>query len=101
MTAVTAVESGQVLVAEDRPAVPRWRSYLALTKPRVIELLLVTTVPVMFLAEGGVPSLWLVAATVVGGTMAAGSANTLNCVIDRDIDEEMLRPRRPADRNSA
>ena len=53
-----------------------------------------TTVPVMFLAAGGVPSLWLVAATVVGGTMAAGSANTLNCVIDRDIDEQMLRTRR-------
>ncbi len=69
-------------------------SYIALTKPRIVELLLLTTVPVMFLAEGGVPSLWLVAATVVGGTFAAGSANTLNCVLDRDIDERMLRTRR-------
>ena len=53
-----------------------------------------TTVPVMFLAERGVPSLWLVVATVVGGTLAAGSANALNCVVDRDIDEQMLRTRR-------
>ncbi len=72
----------------------RVRSYIALTKPRIIELLLLTTVPVMFLAERGVPSLWLVAATVAGGTLAAGSANALNCVVDRDIDEKMLRTRR-------
>jgi len=69
-------------------------AYVALTKPRIVELLLLTTVPVMFLAERGVPSLWLVAATVVGGTLAAGSANALNCVLDRDIDEKMLRTRR-------
>jgi protoheme IX farnesyltransferase len=69
-------------------------AYVALTKPRIVELLLLTTVPVMFLAERGVPSIWLVVATVVGGTMAAGSANTLNCVLDRDIDEQMLRTRR-------
>ncbi len=69
-------------------------SYVALTKPRIIELLLVTTVPVMFLAQRGVPSLWLVLATVLGGTGAAGSANTLNCVLDRDIDERMHRTRR-------
>jgi heme o synthase len=69
-------------------------AYVALTKPRIVELLLLTTVPVMFLAERGVPSLWLVVATVVGGTLAAGSANTLNCVLDRDIDEQMLRTRR-------
>jgi protoheme IX farnesyltransferase len=69
-------------------------AYVALTKPRIVELLLITTVPVMFLAAEGVPSLWLVTATVVGGTMAAGSANALNCVIDRDIDERMLRTRR-------
>jgi protoheme IX farnesyltransferase len=69
-------------------------SYVALTKPRIVELLLLTTVPVMFLAEQGVPSLWLVAATVIGGTLAAGSANALNCVVDRDIDERMLRTRR-------
>jgi protoheme IX farnesyltransferase len=68
--------------------------YVALTKPRIIELLLVTTVPTMLLAEGGVPSLWLVAATLVGGTLAAGSANTLNCYIDRDIDQVMHRTER-------
>ena len=68
--------------------------YVALTKPRIIELLLVTTVPTMFLAEGGIPSLWLVAATLVGGAMAAGSANTLNCYLDRDIDVVMHRTER-------
>ena len=70
------------------------RAYVALTKPRIVELLLLTTVPVMFLAEQGVPSVGLVIATVLGGTLAAGSANTLNCVFDRDIDELMLRTRR-------
>jgi protoheme IX farnesyltransferase len=70
------------------------RAYVGLTKPRIVELLLLTTVPVMFLAEGGVPSLRLVVFTVVGGTMAAGSANALNCVFDRDIDEKMHRTRR-------
>ena len=68
--------------------------YVALTKPRIIELLLVTTVPTMFLAEGGVPSLWLVAETLIGGSMAAGSANTLNCYLDRDIDMVMHRTER-------
>jgi protoheme IX farnesyltransferase len=68
--------------------------YVALTKPRIIELLLVTTVPTMFLAESGVPSLWLVAATLFGGSMAAGSANTLNCYLDRDIDMVMHRTER-------
>ncbi|WP_377642734.1 heme o synthase [Oryzobacter terrae] len=66
-------------------------AYLALTKPRIIELLLVTTVPVMFLAERGVPSLWLVLATLVGGTLSAGAANTFNSVYDRDIDRLMHR----------
>jgi protoheme IX farnesyltransferase len=61
-------------------------AYVGLTKPRVIELLLLTTVPVMFFAARGIPSLGLVAATVVGGTLSAGSASTLNCVYDRDID---------------
>jgi protoheme IX farnesyltransferase len=70
---------------------PRWRAYLALTKPRIIELLLVTTLPSMILAAGGVPDLLVVAATMVGGTLAAGSANALNCYIDRDIDAVMRR----------
>jgi len=67
------------------------REYVALTKPRIIELLLVTTVPSMMLAQRGVPSLWLVLATLVGGSLAAGSANTLNCYLDRDIDVLMKR----------
>jgi heme o synthase len=67
------------------------RDYVALTKPRIIELLLVTTFPVMFLAERGLPSAWLIIATLVGGTLSASSANTLNCYIDRDIDRVMHR----------
>jgi protoheme IX farnesyltransferase len=66
-------------------------AYVALTKPRIIELLLVTTVPTMVLAARGLPSLWLVVATLVGGTLAAGSANALNCWYDRDIDVLMHR----------
>ena len=71
-------------------------AYVGLMKPRIIELLLLTTVPVMFLAERGVPPLGLVVATVVGGTLSAGSANALNCVYDADIDERMRRTRRRA-----
>ena len=77
-----------------------WRdvvaAYVGLTKPRVIELLLLTTVPVMFFAERGIPPLGLVAATVVGGALSAGSASAYNCVYDRDIDEQMRRTRRRA-----
>ncbi|HEY5336148.1 MAG TPA: heme o synthase [Mycobacteriales bacterium] len=74
----------------------RARGYLALTKPRIIELLLVTTLPPMILAERGFPSWWLVVATLVGGSFAAGSANTINCYLDRDIDAVMRRTsRRP------
>ncbi len=69
-------------------------AYLGLMKLRIIELLLLTTVPVMFLATGGVPALWPVVWTVLGGTLSAGSANTLNCVIDVDIDQRMRRTRR-------
>jgi protoheme IX farnesyltransferase len=69
-------------------------SYFQLTKPRVIELLLVTTVPAMILARRGMPSIWLVLATLVGGALAAGSANAINCYLDRDIDEVMRRTRR-------
>jgi protoheme IX farnesyltransferase len=67
------------------------RGYLALTKPHVIELLLVTTVPAMILARHGVPPLWLILVTLVGGFMAAGGANAINCFVDRDIDEIMAR----------
>ena len=66
-------------------------AYVAMTKPRIIELLLVTTLPAMILARGGWPSAELVLATMVGGTAAAGSANVLNCVLDRDIDQVMRR----------
>lgn len=77
-----------------RPLIPLVRAYVALTKPRIIELLLVTTVPVMFLAARGVPPLLPVLATLVGGSLAAGSANALNCYLDRDIDVAMRRTRR-------
>ncbi len=66
-------------------------AYLALTKPRVVELLLVTTVPTMLLAQGGFPSVWLVLATLVGGSLAAGSANAVNMYLDQDIDRVMKR----------
>jgi protoheme IX farnesyltransferase len=68
-------------------------SYVALTKPRIIELLLVTTVPAMVVAQRGLPDVWLMIATVIGGTMAAGGANAINMVVDRDIDAVMERTR--------
>jgi protoheme IX farnesyltransferase len=67
------------------------RAYVALTKPRVLELLLVTTVPVMILAQDGLPDLWLVFATVIGGSLSAGSAAAFNMYLDRDIDAHMQR----------
>ena len=76
------------------------RAYIALTKPRIIELLLVTTVPAMVLATREVPGIqlphwvWLTVWTLIGGTLAAGSANAINCYLDRDIDELMVRTRR-------
>ncbi|GAB3486715.1 heme o synthase [Nocardiopsis coralliicola] len=70
------------------------RAYVALSKPRVIELLLITTIPVMFVAAKGIPPLWTAVATLVFGTMSAASANAINCYIDRDIDQEMRRTRR-------
>ena len=69
----------------------KFASFLALTKPRIVELLLVTTVPTMIVAERGLPSVWLMAAVVVGGALAAGGANAINMVIDRDIDSVMQR----------
>ena len=79
-----------------RPAGTVLRGLVALTKPRIIELLLVTTVPTMLLARHGLPSLQLIGVTLIGGTLAAGSANTINCYIDRDIDAVMKRTsRRP------
>ena len=77
------------------PRLRGWRetvsAYFSLTKPRIIELLLVTTFPAMVVAEDGMPNLWLVVSTLIGGSLAAGGANTINCVIDRDIDAIMRR----------
>ena len=70
------------------------KGYVALTKPRIIELLLVTTIPTMVVAANGIPGLWLILATLGGGTLAAGGANALNMVIDRDIDAIMERTKR-------
>ena len=67
------------------------RAYVALTKPRIIELLLVTTLPTMVVAQRGLPPVWLMAATLAGGALAAGGANAINMVVDRDIDRVMNR----------
>lgn len=87
-----------VAAATQEPGLARTRqvvgAYIGLAKPRIIELLLVTTVPAMFLAVGGFPPLGLVAATLIGGTLAAGSANVFNSVLDADIDAAMRRTRR-------
>jgi heme o synthase len=68
-------------------------AYVALTKPRIIELLLVTTLPTMIVARRGLPSIWLMVATLIGGTCAAGGANAINMFVDRDIDKVMHRTR--------
>lgn len=85
-------------VPASAPAAASWRrtvgSYVALTKPRIIELLLVTTVPTMVVAERGMPSLGLMVATVIGGTMSAGGANAINMYVDRDIDKLMDRTKK-------
>ncbi|HEY7072948.1 MAG TPA: UbiA family prenyltransferase, partial [Acidimicrobiales bacterium] len=85
------------MLTAPRLTVPSVRSqiadYVALTKPRIIELLLVTTVPTMIVAAKGMPSVWLIAATVIGGTLAAGGANAINMYVDRDIDRVMARTR--------
>jgi heme o synthase len=85
---------GRAHVGARRDLLPVVRAYVALTKPRIVELLLVTTVPAMMLAEEGVPAPWLIAVVLVGGALAAGAANVLNCYLDRDIDQLMRRTRR-------
>jgi protoheme IX farnesyltransferase len=89
---MTSIKSDTPVAPKDRISFGRKAAaYLALTKPRVIELLLITTVPVMILAQQGIPDLWLVLATLVGGALSAGSANAFNCIIDTDIDKIMGR----------
>jgi heme o synthase len=83
-----------VAVRRGRSAVETLRAYVELTKPRIVLLLLITTVPAMILAERGLPSIWLILATLVGGSVSAGGANALNQYFDRDIDEVMARTRR-------
>jgi heme o synthase len=86
---------GDLEVAAPPPALAaKIGAYVALTKPRIIELLLITTVPPMFLAAGGWPGAGKIAATLVGGTLTAGAANVFNMVWDRDIDAVMARTRR-------
>lgn len=103
MANVTAVDVKTAATADVPTSLPFSqvvKGYVALTKPRIIELLLLTTVPVMFLAQQGVPPFWLVIATFAGGTLSAGSANVLNCVVDADIDQKMRRTsRRPLARH--
>jgi protoheme IX farnesyltransferase len=93
---VTPATGALPVVAGRRSARVVARSFFALTKPRIIELLLVTTIPTMLLAQRGLPSVRILVVTLIGGAFAAGSANTINCYIDRDIDAVMKRTsRRP------
>lgn len=88
----------EVRIHDPRSAPASWgsvaKAYVELTKPRIIELLLITTVPAMVVAAGRWPGTWLVIATLIGGTLSAAGANTINQVVDRDIDEKMRRTRR-------
>jgi len=93
-----SADGGREADGDDPASRTTWRervnAYVALTKPRIIELLLVTTVPAMVLAARGIPPLDLVFWTLLGGTLAAGSANAINCYLDRDIDLLMSRTRK-------
>ncbi len=86
-----------MIAIEDVKIARNWaasaRAYFLLTKPRIIELLLATALPTLVLADGGVPSLMVVVATLVGGALSAGGANAINCYVDRDIDQLMYRTR--------
>ena len=91
-----AVSAARVPLAGRLPLFEKAKAYVSLTKPRIIELLLVTTVPTMVVAARGLPGGWLILETLVGGTLAAGGANAVNMYVDRDIDAIMHRTaRRP------
>lgn len=89
------MSAAEVTITDPRAVPTTWPvrlgAYVALTKPRIVELLLVTTVPAMILAQRSWPGTWLVLATLIGGAMSAGGANAINNVIDRDIDQVMHR----------
>jgi protoheme IX farnesyltransferase len=88
---VPVVAISAVTVIRRLPLGSRIGAYVALTKPRIIELLLITTLPTMIMAQRGLPPVWLMAATLLGGALAAGGANAINMFIDRDIDKLMHR----------
>jgi protoheme IX farnesyltransferase len=91
-----AVSTTGVRAVGDQRLLDKAKAYVSLTKPRIIELLLVTTVPTMVVAARGLPNVWLILATLAGGTLAAGGANAINMYVDRDIDAIMHRTsRRP------
>ena len=94
--AIRVEDAGRLDEAEvvDVSLAKKVAAYVALTKPRIIELLLVTTVPSMIVAARGWPPMSLVLWTLIGGTLAAGGANAINCFVDRDIDEVMPRTRK-------
>lgn len=96
MAQITRADVAAAPAIGSRSRLERVRGFVALTKPRIIELLLITTLPTMFVARRGVPSGWLMLATLAGGTLSAGGANATNMFIDRDIDAVMKRTsRRP------
>src|SRR5699024_10019381 len=95
-SATTQDTSSSIGTGSTRPKIGfrrKAKAYLALTKPRVIELLLVTTLPTMIFAQRGWPDLWTILATMVGGALAAGVSGSFNCYIARDIDQYMQRTR--------
>ena len=91
LVSVRLVEMSQLTTSQRVRFLTKLKAYFLLTKPRVIELLLIATVPTMILAERGLPSVWLILATLIGGALSAGSANAFNCIIDADIDKVMGR----------
>jgi len=90
----TPAQTDGVVTEHEVSSRSRVAAYVALTKPRIVELLLITTVPAMVLAAGEWPDTWLVLATLIGGTLSAAGANALNSYLDRDIDELMRRTKR-------